>query len=179
MKKTISVLFALFFAFSVFVIPVSADEAAEGQNHANISACFHSDIAGLTGEDYDKLADISSGNLEFRVLDGKVRVGIHDCVGTPYNGEFKPGRTYEIDYEFVAAEGYVLPKDFTGDELDFTCDKGCKVYSCRYIDNLPAHVPQIPLLYVTTEVRVDGNLFQRIIGKIADIILEIRAWSLY
>ncbi|MCR4615422.1 MAG: hypothetical protein K5756_04660 [Clostridiales bacterium] len=177
MKKAISILFALIFALSVLTLPASA-KSADAVQYAKISAVFHSDIAGITDKDYDRLVDLSGGDLKFREAFNEVRVTVHDCVGKTYEGVLKPGRTYEISYEFIAEDGYELPKDVKKNDEGFVCGKGCTVYSCQYISNVAPNTSG-PLLYVTTGVLVDCNVFQWIFGKIADLILEIRAWSLY
>ena len=167
MKKLLSLILALVLAASVLAFSVSAKEIE------NIVIEFSSDVSGLTYEDYDRIAVIKSDGLVCKNLQ------INDYVGNVYLEEMKPGRTYTYSYTFTAAEGYALPETVDESNVTFLCDDSCTVW--WYGKTVGPRVDGVTQysFSVSAEVTVDGNLFQRIFGRIADFFRKLLSWSPY
>lgn len=167
MKKTLCLIFVLIFAFSALSVTSFAEDKT-----ANLAAVFNSDIAGMTEADYEKMADLSVGNLVFH----EEGVFICDYSNQANEGAIVAGRTYFIYYYFDTADGYEFPEDI-GSNLNFTCEGNTEVVSYSLING------GVPVggefLTICVEVKVDGNIFQKIIGFFTDMILKLKLWSLY
>ena len=178
LKKTFSIFLAVFMLCCCLLPAVAADEP----RYEAYAVKLYSDIAGLTKKDVDRFIEIQCDNLVFAPRsDGPVY--IVDYAGTPEYGTLTAGRTYYIDYSLVAAEGSTLPETISTDDILFDCGKGVSVYhvaivtSNKRLDD--GTFDRSKGLRIQASVLVDGNIFQRIIGAIHDIILKIKAWSLY
>lgn len=170
MKKSLSVFFAVIFVASAMLLPVRAQEKID-----RLSVSFSDNIVGLTYEDYDKFGVKTSANITFD--DDPILVA--DYTGSAYLGEIKPGRTYYIYYNFVAADGYELPEEINEKNVSVKCSDGCSVIwfgktQGAYVDGKPSYG-----LMFYTEIKTPGSFFQKFFGKLADIFLKIKSWSLY
>lgn len=170
MKKYISVFLAALLMMTALFIPVDAAEKID-----SISFSFSNDLVGLTDKDIDSFKVETSDNVIFD--DDPILVA--DYTGAAYLGEIRPGRTYYIYYDFVAADGYELPDEVNEENISIKCDDGVSViwYGKTigpYIDGKPSEG-----LMFFTKLEAPGNFFQRLFGRIADIFLKIRAWSPY
>ena len=116
-----------------------------------------------------------SGVAAGQTVEGRFPVGLgatKDYAFTLTHEDSATGERYE-----VVAEGTVLGRPAVGWlDVRFDCDKGAEVISYNITrggkDDLRA-------LNIMAVVKVDGNLFQRIIGWLYDRYLKARAWSLY
>lgn len=170
MKKSLSVFLAVLLMTSALLMPVNAREKID-----SISVSFSSDLAGLTDKDIDSFKVEASDNI---ILDDDP-VLVADYTGAAYLGEIKPGRTYYIYYDFIAADGYELPDEVNDENISINCADGVSViwYGKTigpYIDGKPSEG-----LMFFTKLEAPGNFFQRFFGRIADIFLKIKAWSPY
>ena len=174
MKKVLS----LFLAVLVMIPFFALTSSAENENE-KIVIELRSDISGLCADDYEKLAQIKSGNIAFDTVDRDSPIIIADYAGNVYFDKMKPGRDYTIDYLFVPVNGYEIPDDINEKDIEFICPENCTVW--WYGKAVGACVDGVRSTYIMvyTEVRVDGNLFQNIFGRLADIFLKIKAWSPY
>lgn len=155
---------------SVTILPANAQEKID-----KLSVSFSNDIVGLTDRDIDRFKVETSDNIVFD--DDPILVA--DYTGAAYLGEIKPGRTYYIYYDFVAADGYELPDEVSEKNVSVQCGEGCSVIWFGktigpYVDGKPSYG-----LMFYTKVKTPGNFFQRFFGRIADIFLKIKAWSPY
>lgn len=168
MKKYLSVFMALICFISVLSMPVSAEQTVP-----NIIIEFHSDIGGLTYEDADKIAVIKSDGI---VCDN---LQINDYAGNVYLDKMKPGRTYTFTYSFKADKGFELPDELSENNVSFICNEHSTVW--WYGKTVGAYVDGKRQCYlsVSAEITVDGNLFRRIFGRIADFFQKLCAWSPY
>lgn len=144
---------------------------AQGRE-AVLSAAFSDDLEGLTERDCVKFADLSGGDLVLQ----EDRTWVYDYTNMPYDGKMKPGRTYYVEFEFLKADGCEFPETLTEENTDFRCGKNNEIVWYHYAGSLkePHQV-----LYVCEKVVIKGNIFQRFFGKIADLILKMKAWSPY
>lgn len=173
MKRTAAFLLAAVLLFAA-VVPVYAADAAEPALRMHL----RSDLAGVKPEEYAKFAEIESDALDFNTVTRTDPVSVSDYAGTALadTDALKAGRQYVVYYDLFPVDGFALPE--TKEELDvrFDCDKGAEVISYNITrggkDDLRA-------LNIMAVVKVDGNLFQRIIGWLYDRYLKARAWSLY
>lgn len=173
MKKIIALLLSTLTLFTACTFFASAKQTE------NISAIFNTDIGGLSYADYDKLCEITSDEIVFNTVSPAPPVFVADYAGNVYLYEMKPGRTYYIEYSFIAADGYELPEK-VGIE-DFKADYSgiCDIYWCGIKTGNDNNGNIRNSLSVNAKVTADGTFIQRLIGRIADIILKLRAWSLY
>ncbi len=170
MKKALSVIFAaLIIVFSL------APFAAAQENEEMITLHFHSDIAGADCTELEKLVTVESGNL---VLTAD-NVFLSDHAGNRYYDKLKPGRNYSIYYEFAPAGGFEIPDVLDEGNYRAECDGGCTVWASLVSKGVYGGGEEYSFILVYTEVTVDGNLFERIFGRIADWFVKLRAWSPY
>ena len=157
--------------------------AQDEQNETGvISVKLNSDITGLTNNDVKKLIELKSDNVVLSTRRNSP-VSISDYAGTPTTEPVKAGRTYYISYSLTAAEGYTLPEELHDGDVVIECGKGVTVYSTQLVSaNIRDENDDFHLyrgLVIRASVVVDGNAFQRVIGFVYDLILKIKAWSLY
>ena len=143
---------------------------------------LNSNIAGCTNRDVDQLIELESDNIILSTRD-KEPVYIVDYAGTSVSGEVVAGRTYFAYYVLEAAEGYALPDALEEGDISIACGKGVSVISTQIV-TAPTKIDGVWVesfrgLRIYAKVLVDGSFFQRLIGRIHDVILKIRAWSLY
>lgn len=176
MKKMISVLLAVCIVF-LCLLP-----AAAANDIGVISVRLNSDIAGLTRKDAEKMIELRSDNVVYRT-DNDGPVFVADYGGTADDGVLAAGRTYYVDYLLVAADGCALPEKLNDGDVQIECGKGVSVISTQIVTadirGEDGNFEPFRGLRIYAKVVVDGNVFQRIIGMIHDLILKIRAWSLY
>lgn len=144
------------------VIPVLAQ-----QNESAVFT-FRSDIAGMTAEDVEKFIFCDSSDYVFE------DAIVSDCVGNYYTKAFKPGRTYDIFVTFVPVDGVTVP----GDESKVTvnCEKGAQAYPA--IAHGGEYAGKACIMFYCS-IRAQGNIFQRIIGAVADLFTKAVHWSPY
>ena len=181
MKKTVSVVLAAVLLLCC-LLPAAAQET-ESLPVGAIRLRVHSDVAGCTEKDADRLIEILSGHVVFRE-GGIYPVSISNVIGESENGQMAPGRQYTIIFTFVAEEGYALPDALAEGDVTFECGKGARIASCRVADfAIPGAPPRSPerlrALQIYAVVVTDSNVFQRLVGIFKDLWLKIRAWSLY
>ena len=176
MKKTVSVIL-LICSLLVFVCNSSAAESV-----GDISVRINSDIAGMTERDTEKLIEIEKENVVYST-EGDGPVSIYDYAGTHTSEAVSAGRTYNIYYTLVAADGYVLPDFLAEGDIDYLCGRGVNVISSQIVTakvNTDGVGPEnFRGILIFAHVRVDGNFFQRAAGFIYDRLLKFRAWSIY
>ena len=177
LKKSLAVLLSMC-AVLCCMLPAAAAQEDMGV----IRVTLHSDIAGLTENDTEKLIEIRSDNVVYTTLPCGP-VSISDYAGTMETGVVKAGRSYTIDYYLDPAEGYTLPETLTDGDVEIECGKGVTVIStqittdARRDDN--GNFTNRRALHIYAVVVVDGSILQRIVGWLYDIYLKMRAWSLY
>ncbi len=139
---------------------------------------LRSDLDGVRPEEYTRFAEIESGVLDFNTVTRTDPVYVSDYAGTALSDtdEMKAGREYVVYCDLFPVNGFVLPE--TKEELDvqFDCGKGVRVITWNVTRG---GKDGLRVVNVMAAVKVDGNLFQRIIGWIYDRYLKLRAWSLY
>ncbi|MCQ2479054.1 MAG: hypothetical protein MJ120_00335 [Clostridia bacterium] len=173
MKKIISIFLCLTLALCCFSMSVSAAE-----NNEKITLYLKSDLSGATYENCERFIEIKSGNIVLDTVNRDDPVFVSSYVGDVYLDELKSGRTYYVDYTFIAKEG-TLPDEINDSNIEFICDKGCEALWYSKAVGTGADGSRIEVLLVNTKVQVNGNFFQRLFGKIADAIAKILAWSPY
>ena len=175
-KKTLSVMLTLC-AVLCMLLP-----AAAATPTGPVSITVHSDIAGCTENDLQKLITVDSGEV-VPWTHGGVPVTIAEYAGGSPQGGVEPGRTYYIYFTFEAAEGYELPETTAGGWLTVACDKGVELIRADVVNIAvsqgSARGGTLRGLRIYAKVVAQGTVFQRILGWIKDIIDKIRAWSLY
>ena len=175
-KKTIAVLLAL------IAVLCCVQPAAALQKTGVIRVRLTSDISGLTENNVEKLIELKTDNVVTRVEHGGA-FSIADYGGSPAPGPFVAGRTYYFHYMLQAADGYELPEALSDGDVEIECGKGVTVintsitYGHYRLDD--GTYDDTRGLMIHAKVVVDGNAIQRVVGVIYDIILKIRAWSLY
>lgn len=169
MKKILSV-----FLVSLLFVLLCAMPGAAAESTAPIVIHIRNDIAGLDSTSRD-FCEILSGDIVFNESPNTTTVGVYNYAESIYTDKLKPGRTYHIDYAFTAKEGTTLPEELTEENISFQCDKGCTVWWY----GITTGAENAKGLAVNTSVTVPGNPFQMFFGRIADIILKIKAWSPY
>lgn len=175
-KKTVAALLALCL-LCLCALPAAA------KNENVISVKINSDIAGLSEVDVEKLFEIKSDNMIYCTKpSGPIHIA--DYAGTAVMGKLKAGRTYYLYYTMEPAEGFTMPEKLTDENLEIECEKGARVISAQIVtfayridENTIDHDSKGVMIYAA--VVVDSNPFQRFFGIIYDVILKIRAWSLY
>ena len=178
MKKLISLTLILCVMLGCLALPCAAQDET-----GPISLRLNSDIAGCTRMDVDKLIEIRSPQVTFYPY-GDSPIRIANYAGGSEYAHMDAGRTYDITYTLVAAEGYTLPEEISDGDVVFDCGKGvdvvyCKVVEIRLPDSAAGENARVKALKIIANVVVDGTAFQRIIGWCKDVILKIRSWSLY
>ena len=173
MKKfTACLLAALCICFSL--LPA----AAEGTASAVVT--LRSDIAGVDYTTPERIAVIESDSIVFNPDAFLSCIQINDCVGNIILEPLKAGRTYVVCLSFIAADGYTLPDELTEENFRIEGSDNCNVFIChKAFSGYREGALRDECIEVEAEITVDGNLFQRIIGKILDILLKIRSWSPY
>lgn len=173
-------IFAVFLA--VITVCGCLFTVAEGKEIDAISVKLNSSIAGMKNTDVQGLIEIKSDNV---VFDNRFNepVSVADYAGTVEFGSFVAGRTYYVSYYLSAAEGFTLPDSISDVDVDIECGKGVRIISTqithgRYrLDD--GTFEDAKGLRIYAGVTVDGNVFRRIVGFFHDVILKIKAWSLY
>lgn len=175
-KKTLSVILTLCVVFCVLL------PAAAAAQTGPVTLTLHSDIAGCTENDIQKLITVDSDKV-IPWTHGGVPVSIAKYAGGSPQGAIEPGRTYFIYYTFEAAPGYELPESVSGDWLTVACDKGVTLIRADVVNiSVSQNNPRGGTergLRIYAEVVAQGTVFQRILGWIKDTVEKIRAWSLY
>jgi len=164
MKKSLSLILAVVMLFSLMTFCVSAKEEEE------IYISVSNEIVGLSDDDYDNFPIEFSDNI--KPADDPIMV----CSYTNeiYSGEIKNGRTYYIYYYFVPQSGNTFPYELNDETVNIECGEGCSLV--WYGKTVGADTEG---LSVYIKVETQGNFFQRLLGRIADIFLKIRMWSPY
>ncbi len=177
MRKTIAVLLAAIMLFGCLSVTAFAEEPV-GQ----IRVRLKSDVAGATQEDVQRFIELTSGHAVLG-FQWNEPVSVADYAGTPESGKLVAGRTYYVDYVLGAAEGYVLPETLTDENLVIECEKGVTVISRQIVTasvrNETGGFTNYKGLRGYAKLVVDGNAIQRMVGILHDLILKIKAWSLY
>ena len=177
-KKLISLLLAAVFVFMLAMPALAADKPQEGPTP--IVLHFKSSIGGLISADYEQFADINCDTVDFNTVDRNEPIGVSDYGGTPDYGEIRAGRSYYVYYSFVPVNGYVLPEKLDETNTTITCDKGVRILSYAVTaDTSKDNGVDDRTILVTAFIKADGDFMQRLFGRIYDIYLKIRAWSLY
>lgn len=174
MKKILSIILTVI----IIACAVPVCSCAEAKDE-KIVIELRSDIAGMTYRDYEKFAIIRSDNIRFDLSEDPDPAFVTNCVGSIIFDEMKPGRKYVICYTFYAADGFEIPDEMNEDTIEIICSENVNPY--WYGKTVGPLRDGQPLYSLTmhTEVRVDGNFFQNLFGRIADLILRIKAWSPY
>ena len=176
MKKTIAVLLTLC-AVCCCLLP-----AAAANEFGVIRLKLNSDIAGLSEQDAERLMEIQSDNVVYRIEDSGP-VLISNYAGTADSGKLKAGRTYYVYYMLRAADGYTLPEKLEKGDVEIDCGKGVTVISTQITTSTKRNANDAFVqergVMIYAQVVVDGNVFQRVFGWLTDQFLKLRAWSLY
>ena len=173
MKKVIAVITAILIMIPAFSF---GSYAAEDKK---IVIELRSDIASMTCDDYRSFALIKSDNIVFDETQRSDPLILTDCVGNIYTGKMKAGRTYSIWYTFYAADGFEIPDEMNDDTIEIICGKGVNAFWYGKTVGTGKDGERLYSLSVWTDVRVDGNFFQNIFGRLADLFLKIKSWSPY
>ena len=180
MKKQIAVLLVICALLGVLLVPGFAQSGAGA-----ISLRLNSNVAGCTEADAEQLIEILSGPAVYYYANS-CPVSVADYAGGSHTGPLEAGRTYTVTYTLAAAEGSALPEALSEGDLALDCGKGVTVVYSKIIEmqNVDPHPAQgaastTRLLRIIANVTVDSNVLQRMIGWLKDIVLKIRAWSLY
>lgn len=173
MKKLISV------ALSALILLVCLLPAAAEPRADVISIRLNSDVAGCTDADVDRFIELRSPQVTFYESGQNGPISIANAAGGGEYAHLDRGRTYAITYTLTAAEGYTLPETLPDGCVQIECGKGVKVASVRIAEMYNGGGSRIRVLSIVATVVVDGNVFQRIVGWVRDLILKIRSWSLY
>ena len=176
LKKGCAVFLALCAVFCL-LLPAAAESTIDA-----IKVTINSDIDGVTENDAEKLFTLQSDNVIYwSKISGPLTIA--DYGGTEVDDELKAGRTYFIHYYMEPAEGFELPDQISDIDLQIDCGKGVTVINTAII---ASHVrledgtfDDTRGVSVYARVVVDGNVLQRITGLIHDVVLKIKAWSLY
>lgn len=165
MKKLVSILLVI-----CCMAALLSTAALGADSVGDIVLEFRTNVAGMTVQDYDKYIFVNSGNVYLNPSNFQ----INDYAGNVCLGKMQAGRTYTLTCTFYAEDGYEFPADFSAKDVQIICPSGCKVYSCQLAQGANGLV-----LSVHAQIRVDGNLLQRISGGLADRVSKLRAWSPY
>ena len=174
MKKVLSI----FLTVVILVLPFSFAAGAKEYDSV-ISITLNDDIAGFDYTAPERIAVITSDNVVFEADGDSSALQINDYAGNVYLDKLRPGRTYTFSYSITPADGFTIPDTLDDTNVNITCADGARViYYAKaqgaYKDGKPTYS-----LLLYTQVTVKGTAFQRIIGRILDFILKIKAWSLY
>ena len=180
LKKAVCALLVLC-ALSCCLLPAAS--AAAAQPTGVITLKLKSDVAGCLYLNSDNFIEITSDNVVLNT-NRDAPVSVSDYAGTVYYCPLVAGRTYYVNYELVAADGYELPDQLNEGDVQIECDKGMTVYSVQIVQantrDENGEVKHFKGLLIHASVVVDSNHFwQRPFGFLYDIYLKIRAWSLY
>ena len=176
LRKTLSLIIAgLMLCF--ILLPAAAADVGP------VSVKINSNLAGKTENDVDAFIEIKSGNVVLRAIHGGP-VSVADYAGTAYFDEaLVAGRTYDITYCLCPADGYELPEKLAEGDLEIECGKNVSVFqktiAVGHDRNDDGTFNDDREIMIRAKVTVDGNAFQRVIGWFYDLILKIKAWSLY
>lgn len=156
--------------------------SAQTEAEEPIRLRLNSDVAGCTERDVEEIIEILSPQVAYYEANS-CPVSIANYAGGSEYAHMEAGRSYAITYTLQAAEGYELPEEISEDDVVFECGKGVTVLYCKVVQmqipNPDPHVDErVRVLRIIAKVVVDGNVMQRIIGWIRDIILKIRSWQL-
>ncbi|MBQ4364740.1 MAG: hypothetical protein II804_00570 [Clostridia bacterium] len=176
MKKMLSV------ALCLLVVCFCLLPAFGLEDCGTISVRLNSDVAERTKNDVQALFALRSGNVTYGIRGGEP-IQIADYGGTEETGRLVAGRTYTVSYTLSAADGYVLPQQLDDNNLQISCGKGVSVISRAIVSARvrtdDGSFDEIRGVRIFAKLTVDGNVFQRFIGRIHDLILKAKAWSLY
>ncbi len=176
-KRILSVLLLLCMVACAVRFNAGAHTPAE-----RISLTLRSDVAGRTEADYTAFITVNSGGVRYS-FHNEGPVFTADYAGTVTYAPLTAGRTYYVDYLLEAADGYTLPDTLGLNDLDISCGKGVTVYGASVVSARErisdGGFETFRGLRIQAKVLVDGSPFQRILGWFQDLILKIRAWSLY
>ena len=177
LKKTLSVLIAGLILCAILLPATAAADVGP------VSVKINSNLAGKTANDVDAFIEIKSGNVVLQAIHGGP-VSVSDYAGTAYFDEaLVAGRTYDITYCLCAADGYELPEKLADGDLEIECGKNVSVFqksiAVSHDRNDDGSFQDDREILIRAMVLVDGNAFQRVIGWFHDLILKIKAWSLY
>ncbi len=176
-RKIVSVVLALCMLGCCLILSAAAQEPV-----GRVSLKLNSDVAGHTDADYSAFITVVSGNVRISFHSGGP-VYASDYAGTTTDEALVAGRTYYVDYLLEAEDGFALPDAVNEDDIEIECGKGVTVFAKQIVvshartDN--GFVEDFRGLRIQARVLVDGNEWQRLIGWFYDLILKIRAWSLY
>ena len=175
MKRTNrwATLMATFLALVCFALTAGAAAEAAG------SIYIHSDIANLTENDREQLLTVEGLPLAFCET-GAPAVLIADAAGTQTTEKIVAGRTYTLYFTLTPVGGYVLPEAVDNSTFSVRCSKGASLLSVGKV-RFPQAQDEANHegVQIIAQVRADGNLWERLFGKLADLCLKVRAWSLY
>lgn len=172
MKKTLSVLFAAVLLLCVSVPFAAADNGSDDI----ITIELFSDIAGLSYKDSDRIVKTDSDKIILRTENFQ----ISDYAGDVYLDKMKAGRTYYLNFEFVSSDDYIIPTELDAMNLTVSCADGVKeMWKGIGTGYNSADTSRYHVLMMSTVVKVDGNVFQRVLGSILDFFLKLSAWSPY
>ena len=171
MKKTGS-----FFLAVLLMLLCAWPACAEDAPKSPVALHLRSDLDGLVYSDYERFSEILCDSVVFHVKGDDSAVYVSDYAGAVCYDPLKAGRTYYVYYSYLPAAGCALPETIDEDGVSLTCDAGVRVYSYA-VTGLPTDTDRT--LQIAATVTVDGNLWQRFVGRLYDIYLKIRAWSLY
>ena len=178
MKREIVSVVLILCMLGCFMLPAAALEPV-----GKIRLSLSSDVAGRTEEEYQAFITVVSGNV--RCSDHNAGpVSASDYAGTPVIEEpLVAGRTYFVSYLLEATDGCALPDRIEDCDLEIECGKNIEVFAKQIVVSHAktenGMVEDFRGLRIQAQVLVDGNVLQRIIGLFHDVILKIRAWSLY
>lgn len=176
-RKIVSVVLVLCM-LGCFMLPAAALEPV-----GKIRLSLSSDVAGRTEEEYQAFITVVSGNVQCSDHNAGP-VSASDYAGTSIIEEpLVAGRTYFVSYLLEATDGCALPDRIEDCDLEIECGKNIEVFAKQIVVSHAktenGMVEDFRGLRIQARVLVDGNFLQRIIGLFHDIILKIRAWSLY
>ena len=175
MKRTNrwTALMAAFLSLVCFALTAGAAGEAAG------SIYIHSDIADLTADDREMLLTVEGLPLAFCET-GAPAVLIADAAGTQTMEKIVAGRTYTIYFTLTPVGGSVLPEKVDGSTFAISCGKGASLVSVGKVRFPQAQGQEnAEGVQIVAQVRADGNLWERLVGKLIDLWLKVRAWSLY
>ena len=179
MKKTVSLLLAI-----LLLLCCGLPAAAQSENDV-IALRLNSNVAGCTDADAERILEIRSGPVKY-YEGNSCPISIANYAGETEYAHMDAGRTYTITYTLIAADGTVLPEELRDEDIVLDCGKGVSVVYCKIVElrnpNLnpaPGEPETTRVLRIMANVVVDGTPVQRLIGWLKDLILKIRAWSLF
>lgn len=173
MKKPLSLVLALLLLGCCCGLGAAA--AAVGP----VRVKLNSDVAGCSAADYTKFMELQSDNVTWSFFSG-APVSVSDYAGTSTSAALTAGRTYYVTCLLEAASGCALP---AADDVVVTCGSGVTVLAKQIVstdyrtaDGSFAHFTG---LQISAKLTVDGNVLQRVVGRLLDIVARLRAWQPY